>query len=469
MRDLFKFFKNDKTAVLFNNSTIDYYRIYDENIRKSLNNYFNEGKDSTEAIDILKSVNIDDNSLEKKENKKDKDNKIILQKLSIIVTNGCNLACHYCYAGGGNYGLKVENVTNVEAKKIVDYFTDKFDRIQFLQFFGGEPLLNPSVIKYICEYFDYLKEIHKTNYIPKYGITTNGTQVTEASSQLMKKYNFVITISIDGNEIINDSLRTDKFGNGTFNILKEKYSNLISADININNIGFECTYTNKHIENNISIVDLFKFFKDEFGKNITHITTVCIGETNSLSLNHSKDILNKYIEEAVKYTFNSIIDNQVINSSSIIVSMLERLVNKRRIDYICPAGLSNLNVSKSGNITPCFVFTGSNVTLGNLNTEISELLNNDRTFQEKYNQKNKDANCNKCWAKNLCSSCFTAYGANIDDKDRTCGADVMCETILTIIKAILLNLAEIKCSDEKWSILEKVIARQDKTLSTVDN
>lgn len=41
MRDLFKLFENDKTAVLFSNSTIDYYRIYDENIRKSLNSYFN--------------------------------------------------------------------------------------------------------------------------------------------------------------------------------------------------------------------------------------------------------------------------------------------------------------------------------------------------------------------------------------------------------------------------------------------
>lgn len=223
-------------------------------------------------------------------------------------------------------------MTNVEAKKIVDYFTDKFDEIQFLQFFGGEPLLNPSVIKYICEYFDYLKEIHKINYIPKYGITTNGTQITEESAQLMKKYSFIITLSIDGNEIIHDSLRTDKFGNGTFSILKEKYSTLISTGINSNNISFECTYTNKHIQNNISIVDLFKFFKDEFGKDITHITPVCIEETNSLLLNNSKDILNKYIEEAVEYTFNSIINKEVINSTSTIVSILERLIKQIKMN-----------------------------------------------------------------------------------------------------------------------------------------
>ena len=304
-RDLYKDFhyiQNEKTGVLFHNKSLNYYRVFDESIKKYFNSYFidHENRFYKEVESILDTVtNEINNSYLDNYFSQESYNGYILEKLVIIVTNNCNCKCKYCYANEGSYGLDVNNMKRDEAKNIID---------------------------------------------------------------IMKKFRFNITISLDGDKIIHDSLRIKKTGGGTFNYIKTNYIKMIESGINKERVSFECTYTHKHIENNISFVDLFKFFRNEFDCLITHITPVCIEKNNFLSLNKDKEIIKKYIKEAVEYTFDTILKEMIINSCAIITEVIQRLIRKIPIQYICPAGVNNLTVTKDGTIYTCFMFIGTDLS-----------------------------------------------------------------------------------------------------------
>ena len=470
MKNSFKYIDDGTTAVLYHNSSMNFYRVYDNNIKNTLRDFFVNNKSSSEALKILKDTSNDiDNEQNDKEieqsnltvendNKKPK-----LHKLVLIVTNDCNFRCKYCYAHGGSYGLPVENMTIQEAQNIIDSFIEKYISIDNVQMFGGEPLLNYDVLKFVCEYFKQLNLDKKINYMPDFGIVTNGTCFTQKAIKLMKDFNFSITFSMDGSSIIHNKLRPDRLGNGTFNKVKENYFNLLNGDVFKGAIAFECTYTQEHINNNISIVDLLKFFRKEFNSLIVHITPVAINKSHNLSLYDSRELFRKYIKDAVCYTFDKILNEKIINSIPIIISILERIINKRPIPYICPAGISTLSVTHDGNITPCFIFTGKDVSVGTLNSDINTIVTNLDTFINKHNLKEADSKCSHCWARYICTTCLAGIGEDLENKDKTYGLDIMCDTIQTILETMLIKISELKASENKWNEFKEVIFEYGKS------
>jgi uncharacterized protein len=207
-------------------------------------------------------------------------------------------------------------------------------------------------------------------------------------------------------------------------------------------------------------VDLFKFFKNEFDCLITHITPVCIEENHFLSLNKDKEIIKKYIKEAVEYTFDTMLKEKIINSCAIITEVIQRLIRKIPIQYICPAGLNNLTVTQEGAIYPCFMFIGTDLSVVNINIDRDEIINNIKMFNLKFNDKLLDDLCVACWAKYICFFCLGSFG-DVKNKDRSYGAEIMCIMMKEILENVLLKLAEVKTSEKDWRILQKVLFYQD--------
>ncbi len=75
-----------------------------------------------------------------------------LAKLSLHVAHLCNLQCTYCYAQGGDYGQGPSMMSQSVARSAVDSMAERYGRIDTVQFFGGEPLLNWPTILSVCEY-----------------------------------------------------------------------------------------------------------------------------------------------------------------------------------------------------------------------------------------------------------------------------------------------------------------------------
>ena len=108
------------------------------------------------------------------------------QTLTFIVTEDCNLRCKYCYVThkSKNKVMKLET-----AIKFIDYILEdtKFIKSEavILDFIGGEPLLEASLIDQICDYFKTktykLRNQWYWNY--KISISTNGVNYSDPCVQ----------------------------------------------------------------------------------------------------------------------------------------------------------------------------------------------------------------------------------------------------------------------------------------------
>ncbi len=88
----------------------------------------------------------------------------------------------------------------------------------YITFYGGEPLLNFSLIKQCVE---YVKTLNCSNTI-MYSLTTNLTLMTqEIAEYLASVPNFTVVCSIDGNQELHDEHRKGLDGKGSFEYTME--------------------------------------------------------------------------------------------------------------------------------------------------------------------------------------------------------------------------------------------------------
>lgn len=70
--------------------------------------------------------------------------------VSMVVTQGCNLRCVYCYeANKTNQTMPVETALGI-VHKVLGSTDAGYDEC-VLEFFGGEPFLNFNLIRQVCD------------------------------------------------------------------------------------------------------------------------------------------------------------------------------------------------------------------------------------------------------------------------------------------------------------------------------
>ena len=112
-------------------------------------------------------------------------------KMTINLTEKCNLACAYCY-----YGVRGQKSVDFDTIKAAVEMSVKNDESTGICFFGGEPLLEKELI---AETMRYTTQIHReTGHKIFYKMTTNGTLLDEPFLQFAKSVNLIIAVSHDG-------------------------------------------------------------------------------------------------------------------------------------------------------------------------------------------------------------------------------------------------------------------------------
>lgn len=112
--------------------------------------------------------------------------------LKIFTTNKCNARCYYCFEKGiRQIDMKIEIAVQIVSFIKANY-PDK--KIQ-INWFGGEPLYNFSVINYIT------KELYRAGYLLLTHITTNGSLISQDIINFFKKYYNEISIQVTIDDI----------------------------------------------------------------------------------------------------------------------------------------------------------------------------------------------------------------------------------------------------------------------------
>lgn len=207
-----------------------------------------EEKQNNEDIQILEfyqNKGFCNNSLiEKIEHPQDRyiefhlENKI--EKITLQVTQNCNLRCAYCCYTGDKYSNRTHSnrIMPYEImKKSVDFLmehstgSEKVD----IGFYGGEPLLEFNNIKNLITYIEQ-KYPYKTI---TYSMTTNGTMFTDENLEFLQDKGFNIMISLDGPKELHNINRVFANGQGSFDKIMD---NLLYIRSNYpefyNKIGF---------------------------------------------------------------------------------------------------------------------------------------------------------------------------------------------------------------------------------------
>lgn len=128
-----------------------------------------------------------------------------------VVTTVCNMSCIYCQA---NNGVECSHlIMNKEmAEKAVDIALQSPEQSLCFEFQGGEPLVNFDIIKHIVQY----AEIHKETHEIAYTVVTNLTLLNDEMLDFFVQYNFGISTSVDGSELVHNNNRPYADGSGTF-------------------------------------------------------------------------------------------------------------------------------------------------------------------------------------------------------------------------------------------------------------
>jgi len=402
-----------------------------ETIEDILNNTHTSKSDVKDMLEYFSSMN-NNNICKKEEN--NVQGRMTIERITLHVSNDCNLRCKYCYAAGGCYDYNRSLMTLAKAKEFIDFCTKTFDNIKNIVFFGGEPFLNTRVIEYICSEFIKRKEIGEIKYCPKFGAITNGTILSEKVFEIIKKYFSFITLSIDGPQDVNDVNRIDIKGTGTFDKIMRFYNKII--DIKGLLIRYEATFTQHHIDLGYSHKDI----KDYLDK----------------TLKIKGDVITEHNLEKSYNKKMSLIKQRKINENDML-SILSAIVNKKEKE-MCQLYRNIIAISVEGDIYPCHMNVGNNkCSLGNIS---SQNIYSDMNFPKNcyvFKRKFKDnTTCKSCWANNICGGCSRIWFFNEEEQEyNTLPNKDICYSNKKYLESILLKIIKMRNNPQ---ILEKLIS-----------
>lgn len=142
-----------------------------------------------------------------------------MKQLTVLVkpaSSLCNLRCKYCFyhsiAEGReqpSYGV----MSRQTAETLIDRALEASGGVTFA-FQGGEPTL--AGLDFFRFFSDLADRRKSAGAQVSYAMQTNGVGVTEEFAAFLSERGFLVGLSLDGPEDINDWMRVDAAGNGVF-------------------------------------------------------------------------------------------------------------------------------------------------------------------------------------------------------------------------------------------------------------
>lgn len=173
------------------------------------------------------------------------------------VSEDCNLACDYCYYSriGGNIRGKVKRIAPEVLETFIREYMKMSNGAASFAWQGGEPLLAG------LDFFEDVVRL-QAKYAPPHTIITNSLQ-TNASllndewARFLKKYNFLVGVSIDGPREIHDKRRITQSKVGSFDRVMRGVEHLRNKAVDFNIL------TVIHEDNVTKASELMAFYKEQ--------------------------------------------------------------------------------------------------------------------------------------------------------------------------------------------------------------
>lgn len=138
----------------------------------------------------------------------------------MVITLRCNQRCEYCQVSCAEHDAYKYDMPVQVAEKVVDMVFESPARHPKIEFQGGEPLLNWSVIAATVDYAE--KKAARLKKKVSFVICTNLIGITEDQLRFCRDHNVSISTSLDGPKDIHDKCRIVRTGGSSYDRFLER-------------------------------------------------------------------------------------------------------------------------------------------------------------------------------------------------------------------------------------------------------
>jgi uncharacterized protein len=329
------------------------------------------------------------------------------RSLVLNVANECNLGCSYCFAAQGDYGAPRRLMSEETARRSVDFLlanSGEHESVTIV-FFGGEPLMNLSLIQKLVSYATEAGK--KAGKLVEFSMTTNATYLTPEVIQFLSDSHIGVSVSIDGPKKYHDLRRFYRPGVGSYDMIEPRVRALLRGH-KTRPIAARATLTH-----GVTAVQECFWHLRELGFHEVGFAPVTSASQQDFALSPDelwavlgefRQLSELYVEKALR--------NEYLGFSNLsnVLSEIHAGVVKA---YPCGAGLGLLGVGADGDLYLCHRFLESaEHRLGSVQEGLDTRKQSEFLHKAHLSQK---APCQTCWVRHVCSGgchheSFTRYG-----------------------------------------------------------
>lgn len=325
----------------------------------------------------------------------------LIKSICLMVAQDCNLRCKYCFGDGGSYGQERAVMTPEVGKRAIDFLIESCGPRKHCEvdFFGGEPLMNMKTVKAVTEYARQREK--ETGKKFKLTMTTNGMLLNDENIKWLNDNDFSLVLSLDGRKEVNDAMRPDAGGHGTYDRIVKNSKKCIASRKG-GDWDYRGVYTylrGTYTHNNMDFTKDVLSMVDE-GFNILSVEPVVMKDS---PLGFTEEDLSRICEEYDRLTeaymkrhregrgFWFFHFNMDLSNGPCVAKRLSG----------CGAGHEYVAVSENGDLYPCHQFVGregyklGDIYEGITNTELPQYFRESHVLNK--------PKCRDCWARFFCS------------------------------------------------------------------
>ncbi len=272
--------------------------------------------------------------------------KSYLSYVVLNVSHECQLACKYCFAHGGDYGIDdSDRIMSTEvARAAIELVNEtRGNGPANITFFGGEPLLNWDVIRDSIEFAEKtcLDADGKPSVV--FAITTNAIAMTPERAQYLREHNVSIMLSIDGDKETHNLLRPCKNPN------EDSWESVVEGLRHCLDAGLAPMARATISSMEIDLVKLADEFKS-LGFTTLNMQPVERDPGDPLALTHS-DIL-EYEAQTVRLMERGTSECYELRQ------LYPNIMAANKQHLFCGMGITGISVAPNGDIYPCHRLVG---------------------------------------------------------------------------------------------------------------
>ncbi|MBQ3144479.1 MAG: radical SAM protein [Akkermansia sp.] len=311
--------------------------------------------------------------------------------LTLCLTHDCTLRCRYCYAGR-KYARAMSRET---ADRGIELGLEEAARTSGrldIAFFGGEPLMEWELLQHCHEYL--AAEAAARNIPVRYGITTNGTLLSQDRLEWMAERDYLIGLSLDGSPTMHDTNRRFADGRGSHATVWEALERINSFPKLRSKVICVVNPANHHYLRE-GVRWLHEHYKGDIGLNFDYWSEWTDAQFESLT---------QELEGMVSDITDSYRVGQPMRVEAIDGKIRSHLYAGKEFCNHCRIGEQEIAVSVDGKLFPCSRMVGvgdePEITFGDVRSGI------DRAKQHYYiaTRGNATPECRICTLRHRCTN-----------------------------------------------------------------